>query len=427
MKENDKRSDLDDLFRKKLEDPVDQPGYAENDWNALEQMLDKHKRKKGIVYWLPLLSGVAALFLLFFGWRALRPQVINHNSKNNMQTANHPKQANADKNGGATGQPTNRNQKTLPSVNYTDNLKAGDTDNLKPGKKSIGRKSEFAASATGAPRITSFYQKAAKDTTVNNAKIVLNRSEALFAENPLPVFELVQPAALTVNSVDLLKNHGNVISKPVPGNGKNKLKPVTGFHPQFALSVMAAPDINGVGSFQQSKLGTNEGLLFSAGISKKFTVSTGAIYSVKPYITAFENYHTPYNFPVTPVNVTADCRMLDIPLNLGYQLYNKQQNKISVGTGLSSYIMLHESYKFNYAGPYIIGPLAYTVPNSKKYFFGVLNLNATFERQLTSKVGLDVQPYIKLPLTNIGYSQVRLQTTGVAVALRWNLNSISNR
>jgi hypothetical protein len=123
--------------------------------------------------------------------------------------------------------------------------------------------------------------------------------------------------------------------------------------------------------------------------------------------------------------VTADCRMLDIPLNIGYQVYHKQQNRISVGTGLSSYIMLKENYHYNYAAPYTVGPASYSVPNSNKYFFGVLNLNATYERQINSKVGISVAPYLKLPLTNIGNSQVRLQTTGVAIGVSWNLNSLS--
>ena len=162
------------------------------------------------------------------------------------------------------------------------------------------------------------------------------------------------------------------------------------------------------------------------GLSRKFSISTGAIYSVKPYVTNFENYHTLYHFPTNPVNVTADCRMLDVPLNLGYQIYNRHQNSITVGTGLSSYIMLHENYKFNYANTYYsVGPAQYTVPNSSGYYFGILNLNATFQHQVSSKVGFSVQPYFKLPLSNIGYSQVRLQTTGVALGLTWNLNSFS--
>ena len=87
--------------------------------------------------------------------------------------------------------------------------------------------------------------------------------------------------------------------------------------------------------------------------------------------------------------------------------------------------MLHESYKFNYADTYQTGPSSYTVPGINKYFFGVLNLNATYEHRINSKFGISFQPYLKLPLSNIGYSQVHLQSTGVAVGVTWNLNPFS--
>ena len=57
---NEKDKGLDDLFRKKLEDPVDEIRYEEGDWDALEQMLDKHKRKKGIIYpWRMFLRAIS--------------------------------------------------------------------------------------------------------------------------------------------------------------------------------------------------------------------------------------------------------------------------------------------------------------------------------------------------------------------------------
>jgi hypothetical protein len=409
-KENDKG--LDDLFKKKLEDPVDQISYKEDDWDALEQMLNKHKKRKGIVYWLPVLSSVAALLLLFLGWWSFRPKDVRHNAQNNQQAVNHH-QANTGINGGPKRQPAVHipNKMPLPA-NY-------DVD-LKTRKRSSDSKSLFSISAVGARHTAGSGKTEIKDTIINKL------NEPLFAKNPVLVFEQEQFTVQPVNSIDLLKRNPGATANTLPNKKSvSKINQQRAFRPQFALTVMAAPDINGVGSFNQSKVGTNVGLQFSADVSKKLTITTGAVYSVKPYITGFENYHTPYQFPVTPSNVTADCRMLDIPINVGYQLYNKQQNRISIGTGLSSYIMLHESYKFNYANSYITGPTNYTVPNSNKYFFGVLNLNATYQRQLNSKVGITLQPYLKLPLSNIGYSQVRLQTTGVAVGLSWNLNSLS--
>ena len=157
----------------------------------------------------------------------------------------------------------------------------------------------------------------------------------------------------------------------------------------------------------------------------KFTFSTGAAYAKAPYLTPFADYHTSYPFKYTPVDVSADCRVLDIPLNVDYLVYSKARNQFSVGSGLSSYIMLNEDYHYNYAKPYNYTPTDYSVTNQNQHFLGILNLQATYLRKLNPKVSLAVQPYLKIPLTGIGASQVRLQTAGVAFGLKWNLNSLA--
>ncbi|MDB5132647.1 MAG: hypothetical protein JWR02_2396 [Mucilaginibacter sp.] len=439
---NEKDKKLDDFFRTGLEDPVHHPVYNENDWSALEDLLDKHTKRRGLIYWLPVLGSAAALLLLFLGWWMFRAnpvqtssklQAINHYPQGNsggfvrqpadhkqtalLSQAVHHQQANTGTSGGSIRQPVAHKQ--TPSG--TAGVYAGNVHAIKAG--STG-KSSFTSSAAVSPRGTTGERLGDKQNIVSGEPAVLKRDYvALSAVSTTPVFEtgLISSSSVSAYQINIPAAGS---PKSLSGNGKEKIKikSQAAFRPQFAVSILAAPDLNGVGSFQQGKVGTNVGLLFSAGVSKKFTISTGALYSVKPYLANFADYHTPYNFHVSPVNITADCRMLDIPLNLGYQLYNKQQNKLSIGTGLSSYIMLHEQYTYNYNDVYAYGPSGYTVPHSSKYFFGVLNLNATYDRQLNSKVGISIQPYLKLPLSNIGYGQVKLQSTGVAVGLKWNLN-----
>jgi hypothetical protein len=428
--ENEKR--LDDLFKKKLEDPVDEIRYEEGDWDALEQMLDKPKRR-GIIYWLPVLSGVAALMLLFFGWWMFKDKGVTHSTKNQQQVvAGHKKPDTIVEHTQIAAQ---KRKDTIVEQ------KAQQLQAAAQQKKVDTIVEHKALKQTGAPvqkavrpfnddgsLLARSANKAQKDTIVERGTVKNNRiADKLVAINQAPVIKGGAAGAQPVKQADLPRP----VSRSVPAlaantNNNSRAKTKLAYRPQYTLSVIAAPDLNGVSSFQQSKVGTNIGLGFTVGLSKKLTVSTGALYSVKPYATNFDNYHTAYQWKVTPTNVTADCRMLDIPLNVNYQVYHKAQNKLSFGTGLSSYIMLHESYKFSYADSYgsTTSPANYTVPSPGKYFFGVVNLNATYERQLNSKVGLSIQPYMKLPLTNIGYSQVKLQTTGVAIGLSWNLNSL---
>ena len=437
-KEKDK--DLDDLFKKRLDDPVDPVGFEEKDWDAMEQMLDKQKRR-GVIYWLPILSSVAALFLMFLGWLMFIPKNKVVVSKNRLETVNHFPHSKNDtlKNivqrkiaqttintpsaaPSALPKPNTASQKinSLPYIAHNSRLSSNKTP-YKTGNNADNN-GTFAVRAP-AEKPESI---ASENDHLNNAAILDTGRNIQLLASSAPVYEM-EPGIITAEPIKttLIPKAAYKRVAEEMANGKIKVTGDQGFRPQYAISVLGAPDVNGVGSFQNSKVGTNVGLLFSAGVSKKFTVSTGALYSVKPYLTGFENYHTNYVFKTNPVSVLANCHMLDIPLNLGYSLYNKHQNQFSIGTGLSSYIMLHQLYTFNYASATTPGPEYFNVAHSSGYYFGILNLNATYQRQLNSKVGFSVMPYLKLPLTNIGYSQVKLQTTGISLGLSWNLNTLS--
>jgi len=412
---NDKDEELDKLFRNGLQRPHQYDGYLDDDWDRLEAMLDKRDRRRPILYLRPVLSVAAALLVLLMGWwlfipkkekiphtiartviRSPKTGSINNIASVNKQAINGSKQ---------TSGVAPKAVEQLTSKTYNDDLRLADkttktriADNVN-GKDANGMSS---ASQGESNKILLVAQ---------NPRMLINTVG--LKEAGLPSGNYFEKAAINTALEDT-KGNANKIT----------IKRKNGFRPIYAISVVGAPDLNSVGTFQQSKVGTNLGLELAAGISKRFTISTGVLYSDKPYITNFSNYHaTGYTFQVDPLNVSANCRMLDIPLNINYLVYNKHLQKLSFGTGLSSYIMLQEDYQFNYASNTVAGPRYYDVPGSNKYFFGVANLNATYERQLSSKVSFMVQPYLKLPITNIGYSQVRLQSTGLAFGVSYNLNT----
>ena len=411
----DKDKQLDDIFKSRLENPDDHSAHMEDDWMAMEKMLDDGKKRPAIIYWLPVLSGVAALLLVLFGIWYLKP-VITHPQKPQQTAVNDHKekndiakneQKNPGKSGGSTQRQAVGQQNILAPANFANN-NSSTTKHNNPAIKPFTN-----SSADGVRRdTTGVIQPNGQNRQANNEMLALNSQ---------PVFDNSIASNQRIDTIDVLIKHN---AKTAQQQVKPAIKTSFTRRPQYALTVLAASDLNGVNSLQQSKVGTNVGLLFSAGLFKKLTISSGAIYTSKPYMTNFSNYHTAYQFPTDPVSVQANCRMFDIPLNVDYQLYAKHRNKLSLGTGISSYLMMHESYDFNYASG-STGPGYFNVKNPDKYFFSILNLQATYTRQVNSKFGLSVQPYMKLPLSNIGASQVRLQTTGVAVGLTWNINPLS--
>ncbi|WP_158992556.1 hypothetical protein [Mucilaginibacter sp. L196] len=494
---NEQDKKLDDLFKKRLENPDEQSGYREEDWDALENMLDKRKRKIGIVYLLPILSSVAALMLVFVGWWFFEQKAnrINHQQKSQITKVAAPKIDNNTLNNKTHSknnegqlpkpqivQPTAYIAKIIQGKAISNGVVISKTNINSIKNDSLNNKaSVFATSApnTNKSKDSVFEQAYTKNhplykgsmlspQTNNSNNWIKNEQIVALNHVTSPVDKATSPVILDNNNV---RNNIASVSTPQPtfnppatvntsavqkqpvGNGKITDQPMTAaeksnaammkllestspannnklsaktqasFKPRFVGGVIGAQDINGAGSFKQGKVGSKAGLVFAAGVSQKLTISTGAVYSSTPYSAGYDNFTLPYQPKVSPVSLTANCQMLDIPINIGYQVYNQGKNMISFGTGLSSYIMLQQDYNFVYSSSSGIAPKDYSVPNSSSYLFKILNLNATYERQISSKAGITIQPYLKLPLADIGYSQVKLQTTGIAVGLSWNLDS----
>jgi hypothetical protein len=115
--------------------------------------------------------------------------------------------------------------------------------------------------------------------------------------------------------------------------------------------------------------------------------------------------------------------VLDIPLNVSYQLFSKGNNSIALGTGFSSYFMLKENYRFDYSAESGWKPYNLEVRNQNTHLFGVVNIDVNYQRRLNSKFSAVIQPYMKLPVTGIGNGRVDLKSTGVALGVNWNIGS----
>ncbi|MDM8173479.1 hypothetical protein QT327_03745 [Olivibacter sp. 47] len=192
------------------------------------------------------------------------------------------------------------------------------------------------------------------------------------------------------------------------------------------LTILAAPDLTSVRGAGNPQLSQNIGVLYTLPLSKKLSVSGGVLYARK-------NYNSPYSFyrpkiqrsyGATPSQVDAACDVLDVPIELNYQVYNKGATRITLNGGASSYFMLREQYEFSYdtGDPYKDKQRTnYEVRGQNNHPFGVANISATFEQQLNNQVTIGVRPFVKLPLTGIGYGRTKLDSKGLAVSVSFKL------
>jgi hypothetical protein len=437
MKE-EKENSIDKLFSQGLSDPGSNAQYREEDWSDMEALLDQKKPNTKVRTLMILVSTIAAMLLLVFSWIYLSTNTKTTNKTPQVVKSKPQVQKNSGKYGPPVQQLADLKSSTL-SANHNSMNSANELSRksksfftlsaAKGGRKTAG----VDVDGTKQPVTTlPAYDSDAKpealkatvskpDTTVtaNIAKtdnIILNKADALVNVTPADTVATNKKQELVSVMDDVRPNKKAGKTRSASGGA------TVAFKPRLALSLIASPDVNSVKGVSPNKIGTNAGLLLTVGVTRKWSVSTGMIYADKPYVTDFTNYATAYKFDTNPQSVTASCTVLDIPLNIGYQVYSKGANKFSIGTGLSSYIMLRENYTFNYADANTGEPATYNIRNSNQHILGILNLNATYQRAISSKLGLGVQPYYKVPLTGIGYGKVGLKSAGVAVGVTWNIN-----
>jgi len=113
--------------------------------------------------------------------------------------------------------------------------------------------------------------------------------------------------------------------------------------------------------------------------------------------------------------------MLDIPINLRYDISLEGNNRFFVSSGLSSYIMTNQSYVYFYrTNPFGFqgwADASYNTPQN--YWFSMLNLSMGFETSISNSFSLQVEPYAKMPLRQVGVGNVSLTSYGINLGLKY--------
>ncbi|MCC5929153.1 MAG: hypothetical protein JJU28_07895 [Cyclobacteriaceae bacterium] len=195
---------------------------------------------------------------------------------------------------------------------------------------------------------------------------------------------------------------------------------------EWSMGLLIAPDFSTVGLSTFSRPGKRIGVAVDYHLSPGIVLRT-ALVMVNNLYTAGENQ---YNPPVDywpgnnrPVSTDAECNILDIPISIRYNFATISKNKFYAGAGLSSYIMLKEKYQFRYStGNYYNqqNPDMWESENTSSHLFGLIGVSAGFEREISPKMSLQIEPFLNAPLNSIGWGNVNLYSTGIYFSLRYH-------
>lgn len=197
------------------------------------------------------------------------------------------------------------------------------------------------------------------------------------------------------------------------------------FKPYVSLSFRISPDFSGLGLTDYSQAGSNTGVTASIHLSRRISFQTGFIHAKKVYSATNQAYSYGYSQnPQEPDEIRGDCNVIDIPLNIRYNFATERRHNFFLATGFSSYLMRKEDYNYLYKDhPYYNTQLS--AHNENQHFFSIYNLSAGYELALNRQWSVMVEPFVKVPLTDIGAGNLRLHSSGIFISVNYNFKQFN--
>lgn len=442
------------------------PAFENEAWDKMELLLDKHlpqkkEKKRFLIWWFTALIPVALIAGYF---------LINHTNNNTKQPAKQGSTIN-EINNNPTLIPkpaaklkingTNQNKANVAEANSRDRNEATNETNQLNLNDKDNSKTAFAKPANNLPHNkddmrtttrnnlnpslknkpenngTAFSPLSNIATIVKGKQLETNNKEKSqsLSNNLITDKEKDKHASnQTTSVVDIKENNKNA---PAPTdttittrenntvkNNINTIAKKKKAKSNFYLTITFGLEANGttLNNLGALKPVYGAGVQYSAG---KLFLRTGVLVTKKMYAAKDNDYNRKpgtWMSAVTFDNIDASCKVIEIPLSIGYTIKSNKKTGVFITAGTSSYFMKKEDYQFYFKNQSGNDTTRHsTFINNSNHYFSSISLSAGIEQKVTKRLSIIAEPTIKIPINGIGFGKVKIYGTGILITAKLKL------
>lgn len=188
----------------------------------------------------------------------------------------------------------------------------------------------------------------------------------------------------------------------------------------WQVSLVGGSNLSMVSGTVSNNAGLNTGVMVQRRINgSRFSVETGIVRESMDYNVGNGDY-TPDGKPVSSdvSNVRGTCTMVDVPVNVRYDVVHSKKNNAFVSTGVSAMWMANQNVSYDYT--HSDGSTSTTnknVDGQGRTVYAVTNVAVGYERKFKN-TAVQVAPYVKIPLGNVGYGNLSLGSLGAQISIK---------
>ena len=406
------------------------PPFENEAWDKMELLLDQHLPQKKdnrrfLFWWLVALipiGMVAGYFLLYNTVHSpdeKQSKTIDKKEKNNSITS--IKIVTPEKNMKAADQSdvtisssSSKINKRKKQITDTTDLLQESVQNNQFFVRNPDKKGDNKQIITGT-------SKGDIETVSQNA--ITNKNDDIIAAPRKDISKNENKEKITINNIASAKD--TLLTKEItpdsfskPDTKKKKSKG------QFCITFSSGIESSGTGI---DKLGTLKPV-YGAGLQyskNKIFLRAGLLVTNKIYTAKDKDYNHKSGTWMSNVmfdNIDANCKVIEIPVSIGYMLVNNKKSAVYITAGTSAYFMKKEDYQFyfkNTSGNDTTRNANFT--NSSRDYFSSINLSVGIEKKISNRFSLTAEPTLKIPVSGIGFGKIKLYGAGVLITAKIRL------
>jgi hypothetical protein len=390
-----KDKDFDKLFKKRMAEGF--PPFEEESWRKMEEKLDRKDRRNSFLFYRN-----ASIILLFLSF-GLGLFILN--KKESTKVAVNTAKISHEK---------NLNETPTPKEGQAGSFKDSDVGLTHLDTALGNKKNETLISISRNPLTNKTEESKASilPFQVSDGQYI---TDTVVAASELP----------KIAESDNITNAENTTKDTlgIEESAKPTLKNIKKGNKRIPISVAfnLGPDFNSTNNLIGGKGNFAVGLSVGFGLFKRLSLETGLNYGSKNYTA--NNYDYTFGNPNVASKIAmieAACKVLEIPLNASYQVFDLKKSSINLNLGLSSYLMLKEDYNFIYTAASGYNNRLVEKKNANQHYLSVIDLSATYNIRLKNKkFAFGIEPYLKIPMSGIGEGNVPLKSSGISLKLRY--------
>ncbi|MCB0570952.1 MAG: hypothetical protein KDC66_14350 [Phaeodactylibacter sp.] len=226
----------------------------------------------------------------------------------------------------------------------------------------------------------------------------------------LPVLPLV-PVASGLSEVVTLEPY-----LPEPAAVGPSVKDDENINHALVLGLLAAGETASSGLDDFSRINLKFGGQVEYRYAGRYSTSLGLNYIRMWYEAGEGEYVPPKGFwtrQIAPQSTEGVCRILEIPVLVGYYPKGITASGFYARAGLTSYIMLREYYHYYYDLPDPDLIRHWGTKEDSRHWLGIGHFSAGFQQKIGGRFFLQAAPYLQVPLTGVGHGNVHLWSAGL--------------